>query len=61
MQGLNGALQSLPTIVVAFLAGPLSDRFSRKPLILFSLSGYVLLNFIYMVNAFWFYELRVGS
>ena len=59
MQGINGALQSFPTIPVAFLAGPLSDKFSRKPLILFSLGGYVLLNVIYMINAYWFYELKV--
>jgi len=59
IQGLNGALQSLPTIVVAFFAGPISDRFSRKPLILMSLGGYLLLNIIYAVNAFWFYELKM--
>ena len=59
IQGINGALQSLPTIPVAFLAGPLSDKFSRKPLILFSLGGYFLLNVIYMVNCYWFYELKV--
>merc|ERR1712212_809128 len=59
VQGLNGALQSLPTIVVAFFAGPISDRFSRKPLILMSLGGYLLLNLIYAVNAFWFYELKM--
>merc|ERR1712032_344964 len=59
VQGLNGALQSLPTIVVAFFAGPISDRFSRKPLILASLAGYLLLNVIYMVNAFWFYKLKM--
>jgi len=59
VQGLNGALQSLPTIVVAFFAGPISDRFSRKPLILVSLGGYLLLNIIYAVNAFWFYELKM--
>jgi len=59
IQGLNGALQSLPTIVVAFFAGPLSDRFSRKPLILVSLGGYFLLNLIYAINAFWFYELKM--
>ena len=34
-------------------------RFSRKPLILASLAGYLLLNVIYMVNAFWFYQLKV--
>jgi len=59
IQGINGALQSIPTIPVAFLAGPLSDKFSRKPLILCSLGGYILLNIIYMINAFWFYELKM--
>ena len=59
-KGYNGALQSLPTIFVAFFAGPLSDIFSRKPLILISLAGYVLLNVIFMVNVYWFYELKVN-
>ena len=37
------------------------NRFSRKPLILVSLGGYFLLNLIYAINAFWFYELKVFS
>ena len=40
---------------------PYSGRFSRKPLILASLAGYLLLNVIYMVNAFWFYQLKVAG
>jgi hypothetical protein len=42
---------------VGFLAGPLSDKFFRKPLIILSLGGYILLNIIYTINAYWFYEL----
>lgn len=38
-----------------------TNRFSRKPLILASLAGYVLLNIIYMANAYWFYELKVDA
>ena len=37
------------------------NRFSRKPLILVSLGGYFLLNLIYAINAFWFFELKVFS
>ena len=35
-------------------------RFSRKPLVLASLAGYLLLNIIYAVNAFFFHELKVS-
>ena len=59
IQAFNGALQSVPAIVVAFFAGPLSDRYARKPFILLSVGGYIILNAIFLINAFWFYELKV--
>ena len=49
----------MPAIVVAFFAGPLSDRYSRKPFVLLSIGGYVVLNTIFLINAYWFYELKV--
>ena len=49
----------MPAIVVAFFAGPLSDRYSRKPFVLLSIGGYVVLNAIFLINAYWFYELKV--
>jgi len=58
IQAFNGALQSIPAIVVAFFAGPLSDQYARKPFILLSIGGYVLLNVIFLVNSYWFYELK---
>ena len=58
-QAFNGALQSIPAIIVAFFAGPLSDKFSRKPFIIFSLIGYIILNTVFLVNSYWFYELKV--
>ena len=58
-QAFNGALQSVPAIVVAFFAGPLSDRYARKPFILLSIAGYIILNAIFLINAYWFYELKV--
>ena len=59
VQAFNGALQSVPAIVVAFFAGPLSDRYARKPFILLSIGGYIILNAIFLINAYWFYELKV--
>ena len=32
---------------------------NRKPFILLSIGGYVLLNVIFLVNSYWFYELKV--
>ena len=43
------------------LCNTFTNRFSRKPLILASLAGYVLLNIIYMANAYWFYQLKVDA
>ena len=59
VQAFNGALQSVPAIVVAFFAGPLSDRYARKPFILLSIAGYIILNAIFLINSYWFYELKV--
>ena len=59
-QGYNGALQSLPSVFIAFFAGPLSDSCARKPFIALSLGGYILLSAIFLVNSIWFYELKVG-
>ena len=58
-QGFLGSLRSIPTVLVTLLVGPLSDRFSRKPVILVSLGGYFLLNIVYIVNVYWFNELKV--
>jgi len=58
IQAFNGALQSVPAIVVAFFAGPLSDRYARKPFILLSIAGYIILNAIFLINSYWFYELK---
>ena len=43
-QAYNGILQSLPSVLFTMYAGPLSDRYGRKPLILVSFVGYFILN-----------------
>ena len=57
----NGMLQSAPGIVFTLFAGPLTDSFGRKPLIICALFGYFLLDIIFLINSFWFYELKVYS
>ena len=59
MKAYNGILQSLPSVLFTLYAGPLSDRYGRKPLILISFAGYFLLNLVFLVNSYWFYELKV--
>ena len=60
-QAYNGILQSLPAVVFTLYAGPLSDKYGRKPLILVSFAGYFLLNLVFLINSYWFYELKVYS
>ena len=50
----------VPTVIYAILAGSLSDKFGRKPLMITSLVGYFLCNIVFLVNSFWFYELKVS-
>jgi len=58
-QAYNGILQSAPPIFFTLVAGPLSDRYGRKPLILISFFGQILLGVVFLVNTFWFEELKV--
>ena len=58
-QAFNGILQSAPPIFFTLVAGPLSDRYGRKPLILISFFGQILLGVVFLVNTFWFEELKV--
>ena len=59
LQAYNGMLQSLPGLLFTLVAGPLTDSWGRRPLILSSLLGHLLLNIILLVNAVWFIELKV--
>ena len=53
-------LQSAPGIVFTLFAGPLTDTYGRKPLIISALFGYFLLNLVFLINAYWFFELKVN-
>ena len=58
LQGYNGMLQAAPGLLFTLVAGPLTDTWGRRPLLLCSLLGHLLLSLILLVNAVWFLELK---
>ena len=60
IQAYNGFLQSAPGVILALFAGPLTDTLGRKPLMIASLVGYFLCNIVFLINSYWFYELKVS-
>ena len=54
----NTILQAIPSVVIAIFAGSWSDLHGRKILIASSLFGYVISNAVFMINAYFFYELK---
>ena len=58
LQIYNSVLQAIPSVAIALFAGSWSDLHGRKALIASSLFGYVISNSVFMINAFFFYELK---
>lgn len=56
-----GMLQCMPVMMFVMIAGPLTDKYGRKPLILSALVGYLILDLVFLVNSLWFYQLKVGT
>jgi len=57
IQGYNGLLQSWPAIIFTFFAGPLSEDYGRKPLMVIGLLGYIVLNISFFINTWFMNEL----
>ena len=49
---------SFPGALYLLIAGPLSDVYGRKPFIAFALFGYVFNNAVFLINGYFFYELK---
>ena len=41
------------------IAGPLTDKYGRKPLIISALLGYLILDIVFLINSIFFYQLKV--
>ena len=58
LQIYNRILQAVPSVIFSLFAGPWSDIYGRKFLIIVSLSGFFFNNAVFMACTYWFYELR---
>ncbi len=54
----NSVLQAVPSVLFALFAGPWSDTNGRKFILLFSLFGFAINNVVFLINSYWFYELK---
>ena len=61
VQSHSAVLQGVPGIIFTLFAGPISDTYGRKPLIIIPLFGYFILNTVYLVNSIWFHQLKVEN
>ena len=58
IQVYNNIIQAIPGCIYALLAGPWSDRYGRKPLMLCSVCGNILSNGVFILNTYFFYEVK---
>ena len=54
----SSVLQAVPSVILALFAGSWSDLNGRKALIISAIIGSIISNLVFMLNAYYFYELK---
>ena len=58
LQVYNKVIQAVPSFIFPLFLGPWSDIHGRKVLILCATFGYIISNAVFMLNTYFFHELR---